>query len=297
MRARAFAEQWLSPGMVRLGRRVLGMVRPAPWEYVPGGWAGAGTRTRGWNVEGVAEAEAAKWAQFKRTVEGTGPLGLSHEAPGPGRLDYASHNTTMAFGYVLALAAHGKTRISVLDWGGGLGHYYLLARALVPEVELEYHCKDLPIICGRGRILLPEVHYHDEVESCLGRRYDLVVASSSLHYSEHWREIAAQLVAMTGSFLFVTRTPVVFRSPSFVVVQRPTRFHYGTEYLGWFLNRAELLDALDSLGTELVREFLVDERPFVHRAPEQCEYRGFLWRRRGTESGAHATPGAGGIGA
>jgi hypothetical protein len=34
---------------------------------------------------------------------------------------------------------------------------------------------------------------------------------------------------------------------------------------------------------ELMREFIVDEQPVVARAPEQCRYRGFLFRRRSLE--------------
>jgi len=62
------------------------------------------------------------------------------------------------------------------------------------------------------------------------------------------------------------------------VVDRPHDLGYQTEYLGWFFNQREFLDTFQSLGMELVREFLIEEHPFVHRAPEQGEYRGFLWR-------------------
>ena len=105
-----------------------------------------------------------------------------------------------------------------------------------------------------------------------------MLSSSSLHYSENWRDVAAQLAGMTGSYLYITRIPMVRHVPSFVVLQRPYGVGYRTEYLGWFLNRDELLDALQVRGMELVREFLIEERPFVHRAPEQGEYQGFLWR-------------------
>lgn len=290
MGLRAFARDWIPPGAVRLGRRMLARLRPSQWEYVPGGWRAGLAKVRGWDAEGVAAAEGEKWQEFAHLVNGPGPLGIPHEARRPDRLDYAAHNTIMAFAYVLALAARGRERVSVLDWGGGLGHYYLLGRALVPDVALEYHCKDLDIMCRRGRELLPEVRFHDDVESCLGHRYDLVLASSSLQYSEHWRDVAAQLASMTGSYLYITRTPTVLRSPSFAVIQRPYRLDYRTEYLGWFLNRRELLDALQALGMELAREFLIDERPFVPRAPEQCEYRGFLWRPA-SATGAGGSPG------
>ena len=276
--AKTLAREWLSPGVVRLARRLLAYLRPPPWEYVPGGWQAAGTKARGWEAESIVAVEAAKWARFVRLTQGNGPLGLAHEALRPVTEDYAAHNTMMAFAYVLALAARHKDRISILDWGGGLGHYYLLSRAFLPDLELDYHCKDLPLMCRRGRELLPDVRFHETVESCAGRRYDLVLSSSSLHYSENWRDVAAQLAGMTGSYLYITRIPMVRHVPSFVVLQRPYGVGYRTEYLGWFLKRDELLDALQAQGMELVREFLIEERPLVHRAPEQGEYQGFLWR-------------------
>jgi hypothetical protein len=63
-----------------------------------------------------------------------------------------------------------------------------------------------------------------------------------------------------------------------VVVQRPHACGYHTEYLGWFLNRDEFLSAAAGCGLGLRREFLIDERPPVPGAPEQAEYRGFLFQ-------------------
>ena len=56
------------------------------------------------------------------------------------------------FGYVLALATRHQSKISVLDYGGSLGDYYWLGRALVPGVDLEYHCKELPRVVEAGRL-------------------------------------------------------------------------------------------------------------------------------------------------
>src|SRR5262249_44788363 len=154
----------------------------------------------------------------------------------------AAQSLIVAFAYVLARAAHGRDRISLLDWGGGIGHYYAIARAVLPEIELDYHCRDLPLLAARGRALLPQARFHDD-DSCLERRYDLVVASSSLQYGEDWRGTLAGLARATSDFLYVTRVPLAVQVPSFVVIQRAQRHGYGTEYLGWVLNRDELLAA------------------------------------------------------
>jgi putative methyltransferase (TIGR04325 family) len=252
---------------------------PSPeWEYVPEGWASADARITGWNVDSILETQQAKWPYFLRALNGTSPLGIAHEAPVPTNHDLAAHNTIMAYAYVLGLSAHLKSELSVLDWGGGVGHYYLIARTLYPELGLHYTCKDLPLLCRGGQDLLPGVVFEANAARCFARGYDLVMASSSLQYSENWRCVARKLAAVATSYLYVTRIPVVNHSDSFVVVQRPYQCGYQAEYLGWFLNRSELIEHLEGLGMRLVREFLIDEQPFVPHAPEQATYRGFLFR-------------------
>jgi putative methyltransferase (TIGR04325 family) len=252
---------------------------PEPeWEYVPEGWS---RRAGGWDAEGVLATYRAKWPAFVSALAGPGPLGVSHEAPleeiqAAGDLD--AHNLLVSFAYVLALAAQGRERLSVLDWGGGVGHYYAIASAVLPGFEIDYHARDLPLLAAEGRRLFPEASFYDD-DSCLERRYDLVVASSSLQYSERWQETLAGLARAAEGYLYVTRVPVASGSPSFVVLQRAERHGYGTEYLGWVLGREELLGAARAQGLELVREFLLGARLSAPGAPEDpVEHRGFLFR-------------------
>ena len=57
----------------------------------------------------------------------------------------------MSYGYVLALAARAaeraaadhagdpvRRRLSILDWGSGLGHYFIISRALLPDVTFDF---------------------------------------------------------------------------------------------------------------------------------------------------------------
>jgi putative methyltransferase (TIGR04325 family) len=252
----------------------------AEWEYIPEGWQAGNTAIKGWNDRSVAEAQKKHWPTLVRSLEGPGPLGVSHFPWSRTRENRADHNAMMSYAYVLGLAARRKDHLSLLDWGGGVGHYYLYSKALLPEIGIEYHCHDLPHLCRLGRSLLPQAHFHEEPECVLGRRYDLVLSSSSLHYFEDWRDIARKLAAATGEFLYVARLQTVLRVKSFVVVQRPYRAGYRTEYLSWFLNRQELLSCLEESGMELLREFVFAEEWCVRGAPEKGDCRGFLFRRR-----------------
>jgi putative methyltransferase (TIGR04325 family) len=248
------------------------------WEYLPGGWPEASAASPGWNADSVVQTQLDRWPAFVSSVEAPAPFGLSNESAG-GQPDYAVHNTIMSFGYVLARAAQGRKRLTLLDWGGGIGHYCVYARALLPELELGYHSRDLPKLVAGGRSVLPQETFYVDEDEALARSYDLIVASSSLQYSRDWKPLLARLAGAASGYLYVTRQPFVEHAQSYVVVQRPHRYGYQTEYPGWFLNRDEFLAAAGDSGLKLEREFLINEVPNVPNAPEAADYRGFLFSR------------------
>lgn len=254
---------------------------PPEFEHVPEGWD---RPVRGWDGGSVAEAYLAKWPEWVAALEGTGPLGVYHEARAGERLareDVAAHNMLVSFAYVLARAARGRERVSVLDWGGGLGHYAVLARAALPGVELDWHCREVPSVARAGASVNPGVTFHED-DACLERTYDLVLASSSLQYEPDWRSLLRRLAAATSGLALVTRLPITLHTPSFVVVQRAGAYGYATEYLGWVVARAELLDVAAAAGLELDRELLLDAWFSAAGAPESpIGHRGFLFRAPG----------------
>jgi len=245
-------------------------------EYAPQGWNTPRSKDLGgWDGEGIIRAESERWNDFCRNLEGSGPLGFSHE-----HLDLTIirsvplHNVHITFAYVLALCARLQTSVSVLDWGGGLGHYYLIAKAVLPDLALDFHCKEVPAMAAAGQRLNPEVHWYVD-DRCLERSYDLVMVNGSLQYMRDWKETLRSLAKATGKYLFLTRLPVVENGPGFIAIQRL----HGSEMLHQQLNQAEVLEFVSGLGVHLVREFVVGDRPQIVGAPEECELRGWLFRR------------------
>lgn len=251
-------------------------VTPPKLEYAPRGWD-TPVAVTGWDFAGVVREEERKWDAFRANAAGAGPLGFSHEVDDPSIVNNPGHhNLHMTFAYVLARAANGRRRMSVLDWGGALGHHYLIARAVLPDVSIEYHVREQPRLAERGRALNPEVQWHDD-DQCLSRAYDLVIVSGSLQCMRDARPFlskAAAAVANGGS-LFLTRVPVV-EGASFVAVQRV----YGGTMFHEQFNRTELLAIVGASGLQLVREFVIGDRPKIVNAPEQCEVKGWLFDRR-----------------
>ena len=248
------------------------------FELVPEGWS---REVTGWDGGTVADAYVAKWPEWVAALDGPGPLGVYHEARAGDQLrrdDMASHNMLVSFAYVLARTAHGRNALSVLDWGGGLGHYAVLARAVLPEVMLDWHCREVPSVAAAGARANPEVAFHTN-DACLERAYDLVLASSSLQYEPDWQRLLRRLAGATSGFLLVTRLPIALEAPSFVVLQRAQGYGYATEYLGWVVSRDELLAEASAAGLELDRELLLDAWLSAAEAPEDpIGHRGFLFR-------------------
>jgi putative methyltransferase (TIGR04325 family) len=249
------------------------------WEHMPKGWLveTIDPNIKGWNVDSILNAYKANWDGFVSALNDKLPFGISPESNNINRIDLTSHNIMMTYAYVLALSSLNKSCISMLDWGGGIGHYYFISKSLLPSLEIDYHCKDVSTLVSYGKETFPYLSFYSD-EICLDRKYDFVLASTSLHYSQDWIKTLKGLAKATSGYLFITRLPVLQNASSYVMVQRPYQYGYNTEYLGWCLNKQEFLNVANSSGLILIREFFAQGSEFIYGAPEQPQYFGFLFK-------------------
>lgn len=249
------------------------------WEAVP---ADRWTASNGWLHPSIVATQIEKWREFSQSIRSPEPFGKSHEANPGAVVNVSAHNITMTFGYavgrVIAEKQNGDpTRL--LDWGGGIGHYASLAGELFPRAHFDYVIRELETLAEAGRPLLPQVSFLCDDDEALSRSYDLIFASSSLQYSRDIYGLLSKMAESGSRWIMVCRMPFIDHAHDFVVLQRPHRYGYNTEYTGWFLNRFKFIDFMKAKGYRLDREFLNDERPFVPNAPEQCTYRGYLFEK------------------
>ncbi|MDJ1172664.1 methyltransferase, TIGR04325 family [Roseofilum capinflatum] len=239
------------------------------WEYVPEGWLRRNEKIKGWNIQDILDVRIDQWKGLVEQLKKNALL--SH--------DYSQQNNYILWSYVLSLTAQKKEEISILDWGGGLGEYYLIAKALLPNVKINYSCAEVPVLCEAGRSLHTDVTFYEEDRDCFAHEYDLVFCSSALQYAQDWQTLIENMVKSTRLYLYITRLPIVQNHSSFVVLQRAYSYGYNTEYLSWFLNLHELVNYVENLNMKKVRDFLIAERFPVPGAPEVGEGRGLLFAR------------------
>ena len=158
-----------------------GAVPAGEWEAVPipskfGRVLGGGRATS------VVSTQLSKWPRFLKSLEGASLFGQSHEGSSETPADLATHNTIYHFWLrsrtCCAGPQHGQ-RSRLGWWARTL--LYLCTRANADV--LDYVVKDLPPFCEAGAALLPEVTFLSDEDAALGRSYDFVFASSSVHYT------------------------------------------------------------------------------------------------------------------
>lgn len=244
--------------------------RPRAWED-----HAAGKDPVGWNAEGMVEAERSRWEAFLRNASGAGPLGFSHEYEDPEVRDSVYfHNVHMTFGYTLALAAWRHDRISVLDHGGSLGHYALIAKALLPDLGLDYHVKEVPRMAAMGRKLNPGVTWHED-DTCLARAYDLIVSNGSLDYIRDWKGCLAGFGRSARGYVMITRVKTIPTAPTCSALHCTP---YGN-IPHWLINERELLETASAAGLVPIRELVVGDHVPTRGAPDRCVLKGWLFKK------------------
>ena len=256
---------------------LLKYLRSTNLEYCAAEWDDAlhSKCSLGWDSAAISSEELQKWEKFCSNLENAGPLGFSHESHDLSVVDEVSfHNIHITFAYVLALASHLKTKLSILDWGGGLGHYYQLGKAVVPNVEFDFHVKEVPSMVEIGRRLNKDIHWYTD-DDCLEEKYDLVIVSSSLQYIKNWQYVLEKLSDATKEYLLLMRLPVV-NNHSFLAIQTVNT----SKILHRQLSKRDLLSIPCKQGLSLMREFIVGYKPYIRNAPEQCVINSWLFKRK-----------------
>lgn len=242
---------------------------PSSWEHRPDGWITDPDLAPGWSKRTALEAMAARVAVVRRRMGTTQPIGG----------DLRVQNEVMTLAYAALRVACGRTRVSILDWGGGLGGLYPALSSLLPGITLDYHVQEQEGVAVFGRSLTPEATFTSVDGGFDGSPYDLVIAQAALQHAERWQEVLTKLAAATKGILVLLRVPVVCSVPTFAMLHHDSGSDYQSAYPCWAINRLELMRASELAGLRLDRKLAPTEHQWVNHAPEQPEIWGFIFEK------------------
>ncbi len=271
--------QFIPPVILTIVKSMRNWFGGAEWVYMPQGFAYKSKNVKGWGVNSIVKLQLSKWSRFSKRISAPANFAVNHEASNYNICDLVSHNLIISFSYVCLLAARKNKKLKLLDWGGGIGHYGLIAKEALPAISVDYWCYDLEVFGVGALEALPEAQFVSDITFIEGLKFDLVNISSSIWYDPEWKQTLFSLSASVGEYLYITRMIFVEKVPTFVAIQKPYSMGYKTEYLCFIFNKQELVDYVISLGYTFEREFYFGPSAYIHKAPEQGSYLGFLFKK------------------
>jgi putative methyltransferase (TIGR04325 family) len=256
-----------------------GLRLDAPYRYLGQEWPIQSADVATWDTDLTVETMRANWSAYRKMAESTSPWDRR-----PWNTSYSDRDAFIditAFAFSLAVSAHHRDRMSVLDWGGAFGHYSLIAKSILPSVSLDYVVKERPSLCRAGAELNSAATFIAGDEAAFSRRYDLVVAAGAIHYSADWRTVLARLAGVAAVNLFIGNLPLTNPAhSSFVVLQHLQRMRVAVDGPCWIIDRSEFLEVVRRCGFTVMREFLSTPPRRIQGAPANSEIVSFLLRRQ-----------------
>jgi putative methyltransferase (TIGR04325 family) len=190
------------------------------------------------------------------------------------------------------LALGQPSTLRVLDFGGALGsHFYALATHW-PWCRLSWTVCETTAVANAGntefnydRLDGSTLRFSDQAEVVLESGCDLVFASCSLQYIEHWPKVLKQFAAVP--WLLIDRVPLIDHHCDLIAIQVVPASYTDTRYPGWKFAHATWPSRLEEAGFEQVMHWLVPEDRWSILDLETGRMRwtaqhdhGFLLRRR-----------------
>ncbi|MBV8168630.1 MAG: hypothetical protein JO021_17675 [Alphaproteobacteria bacterium] len=205
-------------------------------------------------IGGVATEGRADWASDPLTR-----LRLTHAVALRERVlagDWAGDPELACFmdiADLLAEAAGATGRLRVLDWGGGFGALAWAARALWPDLAIDWTVRELGVVCDYGAAAFPDTRFEDRDEP-EPEPYDVVLAVGALHQAPNWRAPLARLSAFAGRYLILIDLPTAASDDPRHFEERPLAFLPEVRFTAQVIVHGPLLDQLAGAGWQLLRE-------------------------------------------
>jgi putative methyltransferase (TIGR04325 family) len=124
----------------------------------------------------------------------------------------------------VSLAANNRDKLRVVDFGGGGGFHYTIARAMLPpEIEISWNVVESPRLCrASDPLITPGLSFYDSIETASAdlESVDLIFTSSALQYTPDPLKTLEELLKIKATSIYITRTPFSMHNESIVGIPK-----------------------------------------------------------------------------
>ena len=176
---------------------------------------------RGYETKEIIESVIKKNLEFRKS-------GINQE------LSFENSKILTAVGIVTQMPRE-KQPIKVLDFGGGGGHCYWVARRFFPEIQFEWHVVETEELCSAANLRLARegLRFYKDLAELPDTNvvYDLIFANSSIQYTKEPFETLKKILEIGTSLLFITRTPLAYGQTDYEYSQFSIASENGPGYI------------------------------------------------------------------
>lgn len=173
-----------------------------------------------------------------------------------------------------AVSGTAQERVSILDFGGGMGVDFIHTCAGLPSHwQISYNLVESPRVCETGAALWtddPRIQFHPTLPRNLP--VDIVFTRSSLQYVEDYSGLLRQLAGYRPRYLLLADLPAG-DIPTYATAQHNLK---GSILPYWFFNVQEIIELMAQCGYRLVfkgaqeRKYDRGNFPQSHRLEQMC---------------------------
>ena len=171
----------------------------------------------------------------------------------------------------LALEAK-KKKITVLDYGGGMGNSYLdcLDALAGCNVHIEYHVIDLEQTIKYGMKIFPEdmdIHFHSSIPNFYSD-IDIIYIGSTLQYIDNYQELIEKIARLSSKYIFLTDN-FMGKTETFATAQVNMK---NRQMSYWIFKLSEIIDLMSINGYQKIST-TKNYQPFHHFDNFSDEYK------------------------
>ena len=159
----------------------------------------------------------------------------------------------------MAACLRGGGQLCVLDFGGSLGSTFFQTRKLLTPFACRWHIVEQPHFVEAGRLHVPEIEFHESIESYLaeGNRADVLFLSGALQYFDCPYDYLERMLAGQFQYILVDRCFFNDREPNKdrLAIQTVPPSIYPAEYPAWMLSWERVRERIEREGYEEVMQW------------------------------------------
>lgn len=179
------------------------------------------------------------------------------------------------------IAAKGKNKLNIIDFGGSLGSTYFQNRILLKELdELHWNIVEQKkfVECGKKYFENKQLKFYYDIEtSLIENNSNVILFSSVIQYLKEPYQFLEKILNYNFKYIIFDRTAFIKDAADRITIQKVSPKIYEASYPAWFFSKENFL-ILFKEKYELISEFQSSIISKINLGDTIGEYKGFIFK-------------------